>query len=143
MTIHTAFGWALLASFCWGLAPALEKVGLRGSVDPVVGVIIRTLGVLVGAILFIPMLPQVADRFKELTPRNWIFLCLGGFVASIVGQLCFYRALKIGEVSRVVPIGASYPILAFLFGLLFFGEAFTWSKLGGIVLVMSGVYLLR
>ncbi len=139
----SAFTWALLASFCWGFAPLLEKVGLRGHTDPVIGVFVRSLGVMLGALCFLPILPRLAGRFSDLTPRNWIFLCLGGLVASIIGQLCFYRALKIGDVSRVVPIGASYPVLAFLFGVLFLGESLTWGKAGGIVLVMAGVYLLR
>ncbi len=143
MSHWSAFSWALLAAFCWGFAPVLEKAGLRGTADPAIGVIVRTLGVLIGALLFVPFLPKLAGRFSDLTLRNWIYLCLGGLIASIIGQLCFYRALKIGEVSRVVPIGASYPVLAFLLGVLFFGESFTWSKMCGIVLVISGVYLLR
>jgi len=43
----------------------------------------------------------------------------------------------------VVPIGASYPVLAFILGTVFFRESFTWSKMGGIVLVIAGVFLLR
>jgi bacterial/archaeal transporter family protein len=143
MSELSAFTWALLAAFCWGFAPVLEKIGLRGSIDPVVGVIVRTLGVIIGALLFVPFLPKLANKFSELPVKTWIFLGLGGLVASVLGQLFFYRALKVGEVSRVVPIGASYPILAFLFGVLLFNEAFTWTKATGIVLVVSGVYLLR
>jgi transporter family protein len=143
MTSWSAFTWALLASFCWGIAPLLEKFGLRGNTDPAIGVFVRSIGVMLGALCFLPILPKLSGRFSDLTLRNWIFLCLGGFVASIIGQLCFYRALKIGEVSRVVPIGASYPLLAFLLGILFLGESLTWGKAGGLVLVMAGVYLLR
>jgi len=143
MNSLSAFGWAVLASFCWGCAPLLEKVGLRGNADPVISVFVRSIGVMLGALCFLPFMPRLSRHFAELTPRNWIFLCLGGLVASIIGQLCFYRALKVGDVSRVVPIGASYPVLAFIFGVLFFGESMTWPKAGGIVLVMAGVYLLR
>lgn len=139
----SAFGWALLAAFCWGFAPVLEKAGLRGAADPMAGVLVRTIGVVVGALVFVPFVPKFSERLAELSFRNGVCLALGGLVASIVGQLCFYRALKIGEVSRVVPIGASYPVLAFLFGILFFGESFTWVKMGGITLVVMGVYLLR
>jgi transporter family protein len=143
MTGLSAFGWALLASFCWGFAPLLEKIGLRGTVDPALGVLVRSIGVIFGALCFLPALSKIPGRFSDLTPRNWIFLCLGGLVASIIGQLCFYRALKLGDVSRVVPIGASYPVLAFLLGTIFLGESVTLSKIGGIALVMTGVYLLR
>ena len=138
----SAFGWAVLASLCWGFAPLFEKIGLRGRTDPVIGVFVRSIGVIVGTLLFVPLLPKISGRFADLTLRNWIFLCLGGLVASVIGQLCFYRALKMGEVSRVVPIGASYPVLAFILGILFFGESLSPAKACGIVLVMSGVYLL-
>ena len=63
-------------------------------------------------------------------------------MASIIGQLCFYRALKLGEVSRVVPIGASYPVLAFILGTLFLGESINVAKVGGIVLVALALVLL-
>jgi transporter family protein len=143
MSSLSAFGWAVLASFCWGFAPLFEKVGLRGNIDPAVGVLIRTVGVLVGVVLIYPLIPKLTGRFSDLTPRNWICLSMGGLLASVIGQLCFYRALKLGEVSKVVPIGASYPVLAFLLGVLVFGESITWPKIGGIVLVIAGVFLLR
>jgi transporter family protein len=142
MTDLPAFVWALLAAFCWGFAPLLEKIGLRGTVDPVLGVLVRSIGVILGTLCFLPMLPRLGSRLADLTPRHWIFLCLGGLTASVIGQLCFYRALKAGDMSRVVPIGASYPVLAFLLGVIFLGESFTLSKTCGIVLVMAGVYLL-
>jgi len=61
----------------------------------------------------------------------------------VIGQLCFYHALKIGEVSRVVPVGASYPVLACILGILFLREPITWEKASGIVLVVIGTFLLR
>jgi transporter family protein len=143
MSTISGFGWAVLASFCWGFAPLFEKIGLRGDIDPVVGVLVRTFGVLVGVLILIPTVPKLSSRFAEMTLRNWICLGMGGLIASVIGQLCFYRALKIGEISKVVPIGASYPVLAFLLGTLFFHESITWSKAGGIALVIAGVFLLR
>jgi len=143
MSTVSAFAWAVLASICWGFAPVFEKIGLRGGIDPAVGVIIRTIGVLIGVLVILPVIPRLSEGFADLTPRNWIFLCLGGLLASIIGQMCFYRALKIGEVSKVVPIGASYPVLAFLLGILFFRESMTWAKMAGIALVIAGVFLLR
>ena len=139
----SAFTWALLASFCWGFAPLFEKAGLRGTTDPAVGVYIRSLGVVLGAIACAPLLVRLPGRFSDVAPRQWFFLCAGGFLASIVGQLCFYRALKMGDLSRVVPVGASYPAMACLLGILLLGEPVTWGKGIGILLVVGGTFLLR
>jgi transporter family protein len=143
MNRWSAFTWAVLASFCWGFAPLFEKLGLNGKGDPLAGVLIRSAGVLLGATSVAILTPRLIPRLGEFSARHWIYLILGGVVASIVGQLCFYRALKTGQVSQVVPIGASYPVLAFLLGVLFLGEPVTLAKLGGIMLVVTGVYLLR
>src|ERR1700688_3134016 len=101
------FTWALMAALCWGFAPMFEKVGLSGNADPMIGVAIRTVGVLLGTAFFLPFIPRLSSNLAALTPRTWIFLGLGGLTASVVGQLCFYHALKTGDVSRVVPVGAS------------------------------------
>ena len=118
-----------------------EKWGLRGPIDPAAGVVLRTLGVVVGLLGLLPLLPPGSFRLAPL--RTWYGLAAGGFVASIAGQLCFYRALKEGEVSRVVPVGASYPVLACLLGLALFHEPMTRSKAAGVALVLVGVFLLR
>ena len=139
----TAFTWALLAAFCWGFAPIFEKAGLRGTIDPFAGVTIRSLGVVIGLVAFLPLASRISAGLSNLPTRTWIWLCLGGFTASVVGQLCFYHALKIGDVSRVVPVGASYPILACLLGIFILKEPVTWGKASGIALVVAGTWLLR
>jgi transporter family protein len=96
-----------------------------------------------GVLVFLPILLRGSGRFSDVTTRSWIYLCLGGFIASVVGQLCFYRALKIGDVSRVVPVGASYPVTACLLGILLLREPVTAAKSVGILLVVSGTFLLR
>ena len=139
----SSFSWALCAAFCWGVAPLFEKMGLRGSTDPVVGVVVRSVGVLLGTLCFLPFMSRISTSLAEMTPRTWIFLGLGGLIASVIGQLCFYHALKTGDVSRVVPLGASYPVLACIIGILFLREPMSWSKVSGIVLVVAGTFLLR
>jgi transporter family protein len=138
----TPFVWAILAALCWGIAPLFEKAGLQGPVDPVIGVLIRSVGVLAGAALFLPLLAKV-HATQTTSLRTWICLGLGGLLASILGQACFYHALKYGEVSCVVPVGASYPVLACLLGLLFLNESLTLTKTLGIILVVVGTLLLR
>jgi bacterial/archaeal transporter family protein len=132
-----------MAALAWGFAPIVEKLGLQGKADPVIGVFIRSLGVMLGALFFLPVLPRMTAKFSELGARNWLFLLAGGILASIVGQLCFYRALKSGDVSRVVPIGAAYPVIACMLGIVLFKEPLTYSKVAGIALVVAGTLMLR
>jgi bacterial/archaeal transporter family protein len=139
----SAFGWAILAALCWGIAPLFEKFGLQTTNDPQIGVYVRSLGVFAGVLIFMLFTPRVLPRLHEISARTWLFLITGGILASILGQICFYRALKLGEVSRMTPIGASYPVLSFLLGVLLLGESVTTTKLFGIILVTTGVYLLR
>ncbi|MDP2921500.1 MAG: EamA family transporter [Candidatus Omnitrophota bacterium] len=136
------FYFAILAAVVWGIAPILEKTGL-GRIEPMAGVIIRSFGVLLGAIvlaLFNSNIIKVALRADQ---KTIIFLVLGGIIASILGQIFFYNALKTGEVSKMVPIAATYPLVSFLLGLLFFGESLTVAKGLGIGFVILGVFFLR
>jgi len=143
MTDLSPYLWALLAACCWGVAPLVEKIGLQGKTDPGIAVFVRSVGVLIGMALMAAATPKIIARAGELSLKSWTFLIMGGILASILGQLCFYRALKFGEMSRVVPIGAAYPVLAFLLGILFLHESVTATKVAGLTLVMAGVYLLR
>lgn len=136
------FGWAALAALCWGVAPLVEKTGLRTS-EPVVGVMIRAIGMLVGLVLLLLVSPRAWERLQEVPIRGWLWLGSGGFLASVIGQIFFYRALKGGEVSRVVPVGAAYPVIAFLLSLWLFREPLTASKALGVGFVVVGAILLR
>jgi transporter family protein len=139
----TPFAWAAMAALCWGFAPVFEKIGLQGEVDPSVGVFVRSIGVMIGALFFLPFWGKIGSQLSTLSARNWAFIFMGGIMASIVGQLFFYRALKVGEISRVVPVGASYPVVGFFIGLLFFKEPVTLHKTLGVFLVVAGAWMLK
>jgi len=135
---------ALLAALCWGFAPMFEKTGLQGDSDPTLGVLVRSIGVVLGTLCLLPMIGRgIGARLAVLPARTWFYLGMGGLLASVIGQAFFYRALKYGEMSRVVPIGASYPLIAFVIGLLWFKEPFTPGKAVGVSLVLAGIYFLR
>ena len=134
--------WALLSALTWGCAPIFEKLGLA-KVPVFMGLFYRCLGVFLGAVLLMFL---KFDTFKETithVPSGWWYLLVGGFLASIVGQIFFYHALKEGEASLVVPIGAAYPLIAFLLGIIFLGEKFTLMKSFGLIFVLIGVFLLK
>ena len=134
--------WALLSALVWGIAPIIEKLGL--SKTPVLpGLVFRCLGVILGLML---LLAFRFNQIKTMLPQasqGGMYLVAGGLLASVVGQLFFYNALRGGEASQVVPIAAAYPLISFTLGIIFLSEKVTLSKLGGMVFVLMGVVLLK
>ena len=136
------FYFAIMAALVWGIAPIVEKAGLA-NIAPLSGVIVRSFGVLIGAVILVIFNNDALIAALKANPKTMLFLALGGIIASILGQIFFYNAIKQGEVSKMVPIAATYPLVSFLLGLLLFGESFTIFKGLGIGFVILGVFLLR
>ncbi len=132
----------MLTAVVWGFAPVLEKAGLAGRVDPYLGVVIRSISITVLAVAGLLAMGR-AGSIASIDLRSAFFIGAGGIVAGLIGQFAFYSALKTGDASVVVPVAATYPLVALMVSVLFMGEAFTWQKLGGIGLVVFGVMLLR
>lgn len=138
--IMSAFSWAILTAFVWGFVPLLEKMGLV-KVAPLVGLFYRSLGVLIG-ILFLGIFLK-PQEIKAIDLRSALLLIIGGFLASFAAQICFYHGLKIGEVSRVVPISGSYPLIAFVLGIIFLGESLSPAKIIGVASIILGIWVLK
>jgi len=76
-------------------------------------------------------------------PEGLWLLVLGGFLASVVGQIFFYHGLKVGEASKVVPLAATYPLISFILGVIFLNEQLTLPKALGLGFILVGVFFLR
>jgi len=138
----SAFLWAVLTACIWGVVPLMEKAGLGGMVPPTAGVLIRSVGVLIGLLLFsLVGAPWAAVRV--MTWPSILLLAGGGLLASVIGQLAFYHALKFGTLSQVTPVAGAYPLVAAILGWLILREPFTVSRGLGVVCIVAGVVLLR
>ena len=138
----SAFFWALLTAGIWGIVPLMEKLGLRGTVAPTTGVLVRSVGVVIGLVV----LSVVWSPWAALRTLNWssiVLLAGGGFLASVVGQLAFYQALKTGAISQLTPVAGAYPLVAALLGWWVLREPLTLTRALGVVCVVIGVALLR
>ena len=133
--------WAVMAACVWGVAPLVEKTGLKNTA-PMVGLFFRSLGVAVG-LVFLGLFVVKPQEIRTVEWRSALLLMAGGFIASIVGQTFFYTGLKTGEISRMVPISGSYPFIAFILGVLIMGESVTALKVAGSLLIVLGVWLLK
>ncbi len=134
--------FAILASFIWGCVPLLEKIGLA-SASVWTGLVFRCFGVLIGISCLLAIKFSAIKQEIISGVSGWWYLVFGGLLASIVAQIAFYHALKTGEVSRVTPIAATYPLVTFVLGLIFFNETITFSKLVGVFLILLGIILLK
>jgi len=134
--------WAVFACLTWGIVPILEKMGLA-KIPIWAGICYRCVGIFIGLSLL------VFFKFDEIKPvivsmpKGWYFIALAGLMASIIGQIFFYNALKSGEASKIVPVAGSFPLVTFLLGVLFLKESVTASKMAGLMLILSGIFLLR
>lgn len=136
-----AFMYALLTAGIWGLVPVIEKVGLKG-VSPGVGLMYRGIGALVGVSFLGIYLGSTGVSLKA-DGKSILLLALGGLLASFVGQFFFYRGLKFGEASMVVPVAATYPLVSFIVAAIVLHERITMGRVTGIILVIAGVVLLK
>jgi len=140
-----AFWLAVLTAFIWGFAPFIEKIGLSSKgVDPLVGVVFRATGGFLAVMVLLAFLLKFHPQgFRSIDFRAMSFLIIGGLLGSVIGQVFFYQALKAGEVSMVAPIVGTFPLVAFILGVIFLGETITVTKIAGVLLIIGGVVLLK
>lgn len=135
MWILFAFGSALFA----GITSILAKCGIRKT-DSNVATAIRTIVVLLFSWLMVFIVGS-QSQMGAIDGRTWLFLILSGF-ATGASWLCYFKALQIGDINKVVPIDKSSVILTILLAFLFLGEAISVPKAVGIVLIGMGTFLM-
>ena len=136
-----SFAFAVLTAFLWGLAPLLEKLGLV-KINPLAGTTLRSIGIAAFLVAALFASGNVKELL-EVDVKTGILIVAGGLLGGGIGGWTYYKALKYGEVSRVVPIVGSYPLFAFLIALLLLGEKLTIGKGLGAALIVLGILLLR
>ena len=135
MWILMAFGSALFA----GLTAVLAKCGIKKT-DSDVATAIRTIVVLLFSWLMVWIVGS-APTIGQLSTKTWIFLILSG-CATGASWLCYFRALQLGDVNKVVPIDKSSTVLTILLALIFLGEPISWLKGVAVVLIAAGTFLM-
>jgi transporter family protein len=133
------FAWAILSAVFAALTAIFAKLGLEG-VDPDYATLIRTF--VIGSTL--ALVVAVLGKWRNpatLAPRAALFLVLSG-LATGASWVCYFRALKVGDASRVAPVDKLSVVLVAVFAVLFLGERPTLREWLAIGLVGSGVMLL-
>ena len=130
-----AIGSAVFAA----LTSILAKIGIAG-VDSNLATAIRTCVVLAMAwgMVFIT---HTGKGIASISSKSWVFLITSG-LATGASWLCYYRALQIGEASKVVPIDKLSVVITLILAFAFLHEKFTWKSAVGSVLIAAGTLLM-
>lgn len=135
MWVAYAFGSAVFAA----LTAILAKIGIR-NVDSTVATALRTVVVLVFAWLVVFIVGS-QYQIATLSVKTWVFLVLSG-LATGASWLCYFKALQLGDVNKVMPVDKSSVILTMLLAALFLGESLTATKILGLLMIAGGTYLM-
>lgn len=135
MWIMFAFGSAAFA----GLTSILAKCGIKKT-DSTAATAIRTIAVLAFSWLMVFIVGSQRE-ITSISLKSWVFLILSG-IATGASWLCYFKALSLGDINKVVPIDKSSTVLTIILALIFFGEEITPIKLAAIVLIAVGTFLM-
>ena len=133
------FLFALLSAVFAALTSILAKVGIDG-VNSNLATAIRAMVVVVMAWGMV-FLTHTQSGISEISKKSWLFLILSG-LATGASWLCYYRALQIGEASKVVPVDKLSVIITLVLAFVFLHESFTMKSMIGCVLIGAGTLLM-
>ena len=139
MDMPAWFFWALLSAFFAAGTAIFAKVGIRG-VDSDLATLVRTFIILFVLAAYVALLGKWTNPL-HLPAKTWTFLALSA-LATGASWVCYFRALQIGEASKVAPVDKLSLVLVALFAFVFLGERPNVREWSGIACVALGVVIL-
>lgn len=133
------FLFAILSALFAALTSILAKIGIEG-VNSNLATAIRTVVVVIMSWGMV-FLTNTQSGMAQISKKSWIFLVLSG-LATGASWLCYYRALQIGEASKVVPVDKLSVVITLILAFVFLHEQFTVKSLVGCVLIGAGTLLM-
>ena len=131
--------FALLSAVFAALTAILAKIGIEG-VNSNLATAIRTAVVLIMAWAII-FLTNIQVGIATITPKSWLFLILSGLVTG-ASWLCYYKALQLGEVSKVAPIDKLSIVITIILAVLILNETVSTKAIIGCILISIGTLLM-
>ena len=129
--------FAVLSAVFAALTSILAKIGIEG-VNSNLATAIRTIVVVIMAWGF---LTHAQNGLAEISKKSWIFLILSG-LATGASWLCYYKALQMGDASKVVPIDKMSVVITLILAFVFLHEQFTAKSLIGCILIGAGTLIM-
>lgn len=133
------FIFAILSAVFAALTSILAKVGING-VNSNLATAVRTIVVVLMAWVMV-FITNAQSGLFEISKKSWIFLILSG-LATGASWLCYYKALQIGEASKVVPVDKLSVVITLILAFVFLHESFTFKSLIGCVLITAGTLIM-
>ena len=131
--------FAVLSAVFAALTASLAKVGIEG-VNSNLATAIRII-VVVSMARGMVFLTHVQNGLAEISKKSWIFLILSG-LATGASWLCYYKALQMGDASKVVPIDKLSVVITLILAFVFLHEQFTAKSLIGCILIGAGTLIM-
>jgi len=126
--------WALLSALFAGLTAVLAKAGVK-DIDSHLATALRT--VVIFIFVWCIALIRGFEPLTKVTSRAWLFLALSG-LATGASWLCYFRALQLGEASKVAPVDKLSVVIAMILAVLFLGEHSNWRQWIGAGFIVTG-----
>ena len=133
------FVFAILSSIFAALTSILAKIGIEG-VNSNLATAVRTIVVVLMA-WFMVFITGNQNGIVDISKKSWIFLILSG-LATGASWLCYYKALQLGEASKVVPIDKLSIVITIVLAFIFLGEQITLKTLIGCCLLVAGPFVM-
>ena len=133
------FVFALLSAIFAALTSILAKVGIDG-VNSNLATAIRTVVVVIMAWCMV-FLTNVQSGILQISRKSWIFLILSG-LATGASWLCYYKALQMGDASKVIPVDKLSVVLTLILAFVFLHEDFTAKSIVGCILIGAGTLVM-
>ena len=127
--------FAILSAVFAALTSILAKVGIEG-VDSNLATAVRTIVVVIMAWAMV-FITNTQSGLSQISRKSWIFLILSG-IATGASWLCYYKAIQLGDVSRVVPIDKLSVVVTLILAFVFLHEEFTVKSVIGCILIGAG-----
>ena len=131
--------FAILSAIFAALTSILAKIGI-GGVNSNLATAIRTIVVVLMA-WFMVFITGNQNGIVGISKKSWIFLILSG-LATGASWLCYYKALQLGEASKIVPIDKLSIVITIILAFIFLGEQITLKTLIGCCLIVTGTFIM-
>ena len=135
------FVFALATMICWGIAPLFGKAALL-RIDPWMGLAMRSF-FMSGIMLIWVIATGHIHQLLRVEPSTWALICSEGILASLLGHLAYFYAIKYGMISRVIPIASAFPMVALMGGVFLFSERISPGRLVGAMMIIGGIIIIR